>query len=102
MLQHKYNGYMCVIKKLKNLLLNVNDIEILGIPLCHIMKIKKKNKNVAQINIVEQVKSAGEKKKKIEEKDNPQEIKENGKINKAEKPTKKNKTEKKDKVTKKR
>ncbi|ETW15408.1 diphosphate-fructose-6-phosphate 1-phosphotransferase [Plasmodium falciparum Vietnam Oak-Knoll (FVO)] len=101
MLQHKYNGYMCVIKKLKNLLLNVNDIEILGIPLCHIMKIKKKNKNVAQINIVEQVKSAGEKKKKIEEKDNPQEIKENGKINKAEKPTKKNKTEKKDKVTKK-
>ncbi|ETW42055.1 diphosphate-fructose-6-phosphate 1-phosphotransferase [Plasmodium falciparum NF135/5.C10] len=54
MLQHKYNGYMCVIKKLKNLLLNVNDIEILGIPLCHIMKIKKKNKNVAQINIVEQ------------------------------------------------
>ncbi|KYN96620.1 6-phosphofructokinase, partial [Plasmodium reichenowi] len=101
MLQHRYNGYMCVIKKLKNLLLNVNDIEILGIPLCHIMKLKKKNKNVEQINIVEQVKYAEEKKKKIEEKDNPQEIKENGKINKTEKTTKKNKTEKKDKVTKK-
>ncbi|SPJ11014.1 6-phosphofructokinase [Plasmodium sp. DRC-Itaito] len=101
MLQHRYNGYMCVIKKLKNLLLNVNDIEILGIPLCHIMQLKKKSKNVENINIVQQVKYAEEKKKKMEEKDNAQEIKENGKINKTEKLTKKNKTEKKDKVAKK-
>ncbi|CRG96334.1 6-phosphofructokinase, putative [Plasmodium gallinaceum] len=48
-IEKKYNGYICVIKNLKDLLYNVNNIQIFGVPICSLMSIKnnkdKENKD---------------------------------------------------------
>ncbi|EAA18023.1 63231-59202 [Plasmodium yoelii yoelii] len=44
MIINKYNGYMCSVTNLKNILSNVNKIKIVGIPIYKFIKIEKKEK----------------------------------------------------------
>eukprot|EP00366_Plasmodium_knowlesi_P001793 XP_002259290.1 ATP-dependent phosphofructokinase, putative [Plasmodium knowlesi strain H] len=39
--QNNYNGYLCTIRNLKNLLLNVDKVQLVGVPLCSLLRVKK-------------------------------------------------------------
>ncbi|GAB66561.1 ATP-dependent phosphofructokinase [Plasmodium cynomolgi strain B] len=42
--QNNYNGYFCSIRQLKNLILNVEKVQLVGIPLCSLLRVKEGKK----------------------------------------------------------
>ncbi|EUD67133.1 hypothetical protein C922_02283 [Plasmodium inui San Antonio 1] len=42
--QNNYNGYLCAIRKLKNLIFNVEKVQLVGVPLCSFLRVKEGKK----------------------------------------------------------